>query len=197
MTLPPAALASTSPKSVNVSAATVIASAGPSATIGVTKRRVSPSLSMRPQSYCGGCTPSPRKLSPASASSASPAAIVDRDQKRLRDVREYVPPQQPEAPDAEHARGRQVVGACHRRCERLAEPREVRCDRNCDADHRSLRTDADHRRDEDRNEQRGERDGQVDEPGHEPTDTASDERQAPPRAGYRSMPRDRPPEWRA
>ena len=31
---------------------------------------------MRPQSYCGGCTPSPRKLSPASASSASPAAIV-------------------------------------------------------------------------------------------------------------------------
>ena len=76
VTLPPAAFASTSPKSVNVSAATVIASAGPSATIGVTKRRESPSLSMRPQSYCGGCTPSPRKLSPASASSASPAAMV-------------------------------------------------------------------------------------------------------------------------
>ena len=110
---------------------------------------------MRPQSYCGGCTPSPRKLSPASASNASPAAISHRDQKRLRDIREDVPPHQPERARRRACARQQVVGACHRGCERLAEPREVRCDGHRDADHRSLRTDADHRRDEDRNEQRG------------------------------------------
>ena len=48
---------------------------------------------MRPQSYWGGCTPSPRKLSPASASSASPVVEGHRDQQRFRDVRENVPAQ--------------------------------------------------------------------------------------------------------
>ena len=99
-----------------------------------------------------------------------------------------MPSQQPDAPDAEHARGSEVFGTRDRRCKRLTQTREVRCDRDRDADHRSLRADADDGRNEDRNEQRRKRDGQVDEPGHEPTDAPAHERRHRPERNANQRP---------
>ena len=84
-------LASASPSSVNASAARMIATRRPERD---DRRDVDPAEALVEHAspvVVGGCTPSPRKLSPASASSASPTARVHRQQERLGDVRQHVP----------------------------------------------------------------------------------------------------------